>query len=134
MKPAEDTVFLTVDEVIYLHGRGIDLYGGSHGIRDFGLVESATLAAQQSFGGEFLCQSIEEMATTYWFNLANNHGFIDGNKRVALRAADVFLARNGFDLNLSQEEAAVTTERVAAGEVSKLELLEIVKQSVTTID
>ncbi|MEA2553302.1 MAG: death on curing protein [Fimbriimonadaceae bacterium] len=130
MKLPEEILFLTVEDVVFLHARGIDLYGGAHGTRDLGLVESAALAAQQTFGGQFLCTTLEEIAATYWYNLANNHGFIDGNKRVALRAADVFLARNGFDLELQPDKAAEVTEGVASGKISKGELIEIVRRSI----
>lgn len=130
---AEELVFLTLDDVVELHRRGIELYGGSHGARDLGLVESATMAAQQSFGGEFLCKDLAEMAATYWYNLAKNHGFIDGNKRVALRAADVFLALNGFDLDLTADEAAEITENLAASALTKEQLIELTRASIRPI-
>lgn len=130
---AEELVFLTLDDVVELHRRGIELYGGSHGARDLGLVESATMAAQQSFGGEFLCKDVAEMAATYWYNLAKNHGFIDGNKRVALRAADVFLALNGFDLDLTADEAAEITENLAASALTKEQLIELTRASIRPI-
>jgi death-on-curing protein len=133
MSAPEEITFLSVEDVIYLHKKGIELYGGSHVVRDLGLVESATMAAQQSFGGNFLCSDLAEMAATYWFNLAKNHGFIDGNKRVALRAADVFLAQNDFDLNLTPDKAAEVTADVAASKMSKDELIDLVRNSIRPI-
>ena len=112
--------FLSVDEVLKLHAEGIKRYGGDPGIRDYGLVESATLAPQQTWGGEYRCHDLAEMAATYWYNLTRNHGFIDGNKRVGLAACDVFLLMNGYDLELSDDgEALDLALRIATDAVSK---------------
>jgi len=73
---SQEIRFLSVEQVIQLHADAIRLYGGDPGMRDFGLVESATLAPQQTWGGEFLCKDIAEMAATYWYNLTSNHGFV----------------------------------------------------------
>lgn len=82
--------FLTVDEVIELHEMQIERYGGSEGIRDRNLLESAVLMAQASFGGEYVHSDIYKMAAAYAFHIAENQPFIDGNKRAALASALVF--------------------------------------------
>src|SRR5688572_7127003 len=97
--------FLTFEEVVFLHQRGLDLFGGEAGLRDKGLLDSAVHAPQASMGGKFLNGTIEEMAATYLFSLVGNHPFVDGNKRVGFYAADTFLTLNGLDLRL-QEPAA----------------------------
>lgn len=87
--------FLTVAEVYRMQHRLIELFGGRYGVRDQGAVESAVFRPQT---GYYNC--IEEQAAALMESLANNHGFIDGNKRIAFTAADVFLRRNGFYLEV----------------------------------
>jgi death on curing protein len=87
--------FLTVAEVYRMHHRLIDLFGGRYGVRDKGAVEAAVFRPQTGY-----YSSIEEEATPSMESLANNHGFIDGNKRIAFTATDVFLRRNGFYLEV----------------------------------
>ena len=84
------TDYLTVAEVYRMQHRLIDLFGGLHGIRDKAAVEAAVFRPQTGY-----YTSIEEEAAALMESLANNHGFLDGNKRIAFTAADVFLRRNG---------------------------------------
>ena len=83
--------FLTLEDVIELHEMQLAAYGGAAGIRDHGLLESAVMMPQASFGGEFVHNSIYEMAAAYAFHVAENQAFFDGNKRTALASALVFL-------------------------------------------
>src|SRR5437764_6368759 len=83
--------YLTVAEVYAMQHRLIELFGGLHGVRDKGAVEAAVFRPRIGY-----YNSIEEEAAALMESLANNHGFIDGNKRIAFAAADVFLRRNGF--------------------------------------
>jgi death-on-curing protein len=83
--------YLTVAEVYRMQHRLIELFGGMHGVRDKGAVEAAVFRPQTGY-----YNSIEEEAAALMESLANNHGFLDGNKRIAFTAADVFLRRNGF--------------------------------------
>ena len=71
--------------------RLIELFGGLHGVRDKGAVEAAVFRPQTGY-----YNSVEEEAAALMESLGNNHGFLDGNKRIAFTAADVFLRRNGF--------------------------------------
>lgn len=87
--------FLTVAEVYRMQHRLIELFGGRYGVRDHGAVEAAVFRPQT---GYYNC--IEEEAAALMESLVNNHGFIDGNKRIAFTAADVFLRRNGFYLEV----------------------------------
>lgn len=126
----DEPTFLTVEDVIYLHDRGIKRYGGDSGIRDIGLVESATKAAQATFGGEFLHTTIASMAAAYWFNLSGNHGFVDGNKRVALYACDTFLTLNGYELTLADKDVLKIGLQLAKGELSKEELTQRIAHAI----
>jgi death-on-curing protein len=94
-----DPLFLSVADVEDLHALSLDRFGGSDGLRDRGLFESAVGTPQAGFGGAYLHQTIFEMAAAYAFHLAENQPFIDGNKRSALGAALVFLLLNGIDID-----------------------------------
>jgi len=83
--------YLTVAEVYRMQHGLIELFGGIHGVRDKGAVEAAVFRPQTGY-----YNSIEEEAAALMESLANNHGFLDGNKRIAFIATDVFLRRNGF--------------------------------------
>jgi death on curing protein len=82
--------YLTVAEVYRMQHRLIEMFGGLHGVRDKGAVEAAVFRPQIGY-----YNSIEEEAAALMESLGSNHGFLDGNKRIAFTAADVFLRRNG---------------------------------------
>lgn len=90
--------FLTLEQVIYIHENQIDLYGGIHGIRDLGLLESAILRPQTTFGGVDLYVSIFDKAAALIHSLLLNHAFVDGNKRTAVTSTLTFLELNGFSV------------------------------------
>jgi death-on-curing protein len=92
-------VYLTVAEVYRMQHRLIDLFGGLHGVRDPGAVEAAVFRPQTGY-----YDSVEEEAAALMESLGMNHGFLDGNKRIAFTAADVFLRRNGFYLEVAADE------------------------------
>jgi death-on-curing protein len=83
--------YLTVAEVYQMQHRLIDMFGGLHGVRDKGAVEAAVFRPQTGY-----YNSLEEEAAALMESLGSNHGFLDGNKRIAFTATDVFLRRNGF--------------------------------------
>src|ERR1700740_207121 len=83
--------YLTVAEVYQMQHRLIDMFGGLQGVRDKGAVEAAVFRPQTGY-----YNSLEEEAAALMESLGNNHGFLDGNKRIAFAAADVFLRRNGL--------------------------------------
>lgn len=93
-----DPTFLDIDDVLDLHADQIDEFGGIHGIRDQGLLESAVMTPQATFGGEYLHRDLFEMAAAYAFHIAENQPFLDGNKRTALASALVFLRLNGHSI------------------------------------
>lgn len=88
------------------------------GIRDLGLVESAVNAPFQTFGGQSLYPTIFDKAARLFYGLVENHGFVDGNKRVAAHALIVFLRVNSFDLRASDDEFFRVTMETAAGNFS----------------
>jgi death on curing protein len=116
--------FLSVQDVLAIHEDTVLHEGGLSGLRDAGLLESAVLMPQQQFGGEYLHPGLPEMAAAYLFHLCRNHAFLDGNKRVAVLAALIFLRVNGVE-GLPEPDAleAITLE-VASGARGKGELTE----------
>ena len=112
-------VFLALDEILALHADQIHRYGGSLGIRDPGLLESAISTPKTMFSGSYLHADLAEMAAAYLFHLVRNHPFLDGNKRTGLMTAFVFLGLNGLELEAEEDEVAALIIGIAAGNVSK---------------
>lgn len=124
-----EPIFLDVEDVLDLHYDQIEAFGGIHGIRDKGLLESAVMTPQASFGGEYLHSGIFEMAAAYAFHIAENQPFLDGNKRTALSSALAFLKINGVavldpEMHLYKAMIAVANKELdkydLAGLLSKL--------------
>ena len=97
--------FLALEQVLAIHADQITRYGGSTGIRDLGLLQSALAMPCASFGGQYLHPSLHEMAAACLFHLVQNHPFIDGNKRVAITMTAAFLRVNGCRLEFEDAEA-----------------------------
>ena len=91
-----ERVYLTVGEVLQIHHQLIENYGGAHGLRVKGLLESAVFRPQIGY-----YNTIAEEAAALMESLANNHPFLDGNKRIAFAAAHTFLLVNGYDLEVA---------------------------------
>jgi death-on-curing protein len=125
-------VFLTLDEVLALHADQVDRYGGSGGVRDLGLLESALAMPRAAFGGEYLHGSLPEMAAAYLFHVVRNHPFVDGNKRAGLAAAIAFLGLNGLWLEVEPDLLAEHVLKVAEGAMPKAELAEFIRRHVVT--
>lgn len=114
-------IFLNLGEVLAIHEDVIRRYGGSLGIRDLALLESAIGMPQASFGGQYLHDSIPAMAAAYCFHLVANHPFLDGNKRVGAAAANVFLEMNDWVLDAKQDRYAEIVLSIAASRADKPE-------------
>lgn len=93
----ENCFHLTVEIVREIHAEAITRFGGSEGVRDRALLESAVAAPQASLGGKSPYRDLAEVAAAYLYYLCRNHPFIDGNKRAALGACIVFLRLNGIE-------------------------------------
>ena len=94
--------YLTLDDALYIHTEQLRLFGGAKGIRDHGLIESALLRPQTGYYADLV-----EQAAALWESLAMNHGFIDGNKRVAFACMDIFLGLNGARLETGPEAVII---------------------------
>lgn len=114
---------LLMNDILTFHER----LDKATGIRDLGLIESAVNAPFQTFGGEFLYPKVEERAARLFYGLVKNHGFIDGNKRVALHAMELYLMLYDFKLNCSQAERVAVTMKVASSKMTAEEFLSWLK-------
>src|SRR3982750_3644811 len=110
-----DRVYLTLEDVLYLHEEQLRLYGGAAGVRDEGLILSALLRPQTGYYADLI-----EEAAALWESLAMNHGFVDGNKRVAYACLEIFLEANGTEIT-AKNEAIITFiyEHLEAGTFRK---------------
>lgn len=116
--------YLTLDEVLELHRRVVEQSGGAEGVRELGGVESAVAQPQMTFGSEELYPSIESKATALCFSLVMNHPFVDGNKRIGHASMETFLVMNGFELSSDVDDAEKVILTLAAGELTREELLD----------
>lgn len=115
----DNCFFLPVALVKEVHAEAIARFGGSAGLRDEALLESAVAAPQATFGGESVYGSIEEVAAAYLFYLCRNHPFVDGNKRVALGSCLLFLRLNGLQPALDGPEWEQLTLDVAGSKLDR---------------
>jgi death-on-curing protein len=120
--------FLSLKLVLRIHARQIERFGGTPGLRDAGLLESALAQPKATFAGQLLHPTIPDQAAAYLYHLAMNHPFIDGNKRTAFAVMDTFLELNGYELNLTDDQTYELVVRVVEGQMSKEELSGYLKQ------
>lgn len=114
--------YLTTAQVLFIHARLIAETGGAPGIRDLGLLESAVARPQATFDGEDLYPDLVTKAAALMASLVGNHPFVDGNKRVGITAAAIFLQRNGQRLTATNEAVEAFTLSVAQGKKSMEEI------------
>jgi death on curing protein len=126
-------LFLTPDDVLELHADQIAAFGGSPGVRDFGLLQSAIAIPQSGFGGTFAHEFPYGMAAAYLLHIAANHPFIDGNKRTGLAAALVFLEANGYTLAADHTAVGDMVLAVAAGTLDKAGVADFFKTHVRPV-
>ncbi|MEP6512693.1 MAG: type II toxin-antitoxin system death-on-curing family toxin [Parafilimonas sp.] len=120
---------ILIDEVLRLHENSIRDYGGSFGIRDKDLLESAIARPFQTFGGIDLYTSVFEKAAALLESLIKNHPFVDGNKRTGFLAAFVFLHRNNFEIIAEQENAYDFVIKVGSSQLTFEEIVDWLQQN-----
>ena len=109
--------WLTVAAMVAIHDEQLAIHGGSSGIRDAGMLESALDRPRNKWAYE--AAELPELAAAYAYAIAKNHPFVDGNKRTSLLALYTFLGVNGIDFIVAEEMAAAMIISLAAGEVSE---------------
>ena len=115
---------LSKKQILMLHTQLIQQTGGSEGVRDYNLRDSALETPFQSFGGDELYPTIQAKAARLGYGLIKNHCMIDGNKRIGTHAMLVFLALNGIELKYTQKELYETILDIAAGKIGYEDLLQ----------
>lgn len=115
-------IFLDLEQVLTLHLDQIEKYGGSHGIRDLKLLESAIFRPQATFGGEDLYSTIFDKAAALLHSIILNHPFLDGNKRIGIVSAIVFLELNGFRFKATNKQVVQNATKIAT---KKMDMVEI---------
>ena len=115
---------LSKKQILMLHTQLIQQTGGSEGVRDYNLLDSALETPFQSFGGDELYPTIQAKAARLGYGLIKNHCMIDGNKRIGTHSMLVFLALNGIELKYMQKELYETILDVAAGKIEYEDLLQ----------
>ncbi len=116
-------IVLSKEQVLKLHVNLIEATGGSAGVRNEGMLESALNNPFQSFGGNGLYPGIYAKAAQLCFGLVKNHAMADGNKRLGVHVMLVFLALNGYELSYSQKELSDIIIGLASGKTGTVELL-----------
>ena len=114
--------------VVLLHAEGLAEFGGSHGLRDVGLLQSALARARNLYSYEGVTE-VTHLAAAYGFGIARNHPFLDGNKRTAFLAIGLFLLKNGYVLNADDAEAIQTMFALASGDLTQAALIEWVRRN-----
>jgi death-on-curing protein len=115
-----EPIWLRLEAILAAHDQQLAEHGGGAGIRDRGLLESALARPLNLHAyGE---PSLAKLAAAYAFGIAKNHPFVDGNKRTALVAAELFLGVNGYDLVADDVEVVKVFLALAAGEINEQEL------------
>ena len=115
---------LSKKQILMLHTQLIQQTGGSEGVRDYNLLDSALEIPFQSFGGDELYPTIQAKTARLGYGLIKNHCMIDGNKRIGTHSMLVFLALNGIELKYMQKELYETILDVAAGKIEYEDLLQ----------
>lgn len=125
--------FLTLEQVLELHHLQLALFGGSSGVRDQGLLESAMGNVEATFGGDYLHATTFEMAAAYLYGICRNHPFVDGNKRTAAAAALTFLDLNGIEIVATEDALYDLVIGVAEGRVPKEDVASFLEQHALSV-
>ena len=123
--PKKRPIFLTLQAVYAIHSDQISTFGGTHGLRDQGLLESAIGQAQHTFSNT---KDIYQAAAQYCISLAKNHAFLDGNKRTAADVMLTFLLMNRIDPRMTQGQLFEWALKVAMSEINREQLAALLKQ------
>jgi death-on-curing protein len=122
------TIYLTAEQILFIHYRLVSETGGEHGLRDLGLLETAVARPRQTFDNEELYPDIFQKAAALMESLVNNHPFIDGNKRTGITCTVLFLQQNSITFSAKNSELEKFTLRVASVKMKRAEIAEWLKK------
>jgi death-on-curing protein len=123
--------FLGLDEVLEIHRDQIERHGGSLGVRDLGLLESALAMPRAGSRGTYFHADVHEMGAAYLFHIVKNHPFVDGNKRAGAMAAYVFLRLNGLELTATNPDLVDLVLGVAENRFDKADVAAFIREHST---
>jgi death on curing protein len=126
---AEPT-WIDLSVVLAVHDEQLAEHGGATGLRDLRLLESALARPRNVYAYESAARAA--LAASYAFGIANNHPFLDGNKRTSFVVAELFLAVNGMDLAVDDDDVVMTWLKLASGQISESELASWITASCQT--
>ena len=124
---------ITMEQILLLHHLSIEKYGGSHGVRDAGLLDSAIARQFQTFAGENLYTSVFEQAAAISESLIINHPFVDGNKRTGFLAMIAILRINNIMLNADEKHAYQFIIDISTGKIRFEEIVTWLKNNTTSL-
>lgn len=110
-------IYLSIEQILFVHSRLIAETGGAHGVRDLGLLDSAVSRPQATFGSEDLYPDVFDKAAALMESIVQNHPFVDGNKRAGITAAGIFPRGNGYRLTATNQDLEECTMGVAEGKI-----------------
>jgi death-on-curing protein len=117
----KEPIWIRDVEALAFHAQQIAIFGGSDGVRDRGMLESAFARPKNQFAYAETAPPIAQLAAAYAYGISSNHPFVDGNQRMAMQVSFVFLEFNGHTVTATQEDAYLTILALAAGDVSEKE-------------
>ncbi len=129
----KEPVWIRAIEALEFHAQQIFLFGGSDGVRDRGLLDSALARPKNLFAYSEKELTMADLAAAYAVGISANHPFVDGNKRTAMQIAFVFLEYNGFPVTARQEDACITFLRLADGSLPEEELAQWFERNTTRL-
>lgn len=135
----DEPTFLSVDDALTHHATALARHGGNEGLPSPNAIESAVFAAQHVYA--YLCVHLDDRAgfallgATYWYHVAKDHAFADGNKRTGLACCLDFLNRNGLDLQVSNDDELIDMGlRVGAGSIPREELANFIAERLVPLE
>jgi len=117
-----DPAFLELGEILLIHRDQLERYGGSAGVRDVAILQSATAMPRAGIADRYLHENIFEMAAAYLYYIVRDHSFVDGNKRTGAVAALVFLVMNDIDILVDEDGLETMVRSVAEGTTTKADV------------
>ena len=125
--------YLSLSQVLFLHQSLIEQSGGTSGIHDQKALESALAQPKMTFEGKELYPTLAEKAAALCYSLINNHPFVDGNKRIAHAAMEVFLVMNGYEIEAAIDEQEEIMLKLASGKIERSDFLDWLKDKTIKI-
>ena len=125
-----EPAWIRLDVVLAMHEEALAVHGGPEGVRDLGLLDSALNRPKNIFAYAEEPISLGRLAAAYAKGIVANHPFVDGNKRTAFLVSVTFLKLNGLDLTAPKEDRVLTFWKLAAGEVSEVQLAQWFEKNV----